>query len=300
LPGKWNIRRCAECKSLYLAERPTKAAIGKAYAASYFTHADARAQSMADNGHSLEWRLVNGYLNHRYHACRQPALSAGSKIIPLLPPLALQLDYFFRHLDARQAQGKRLLDVGCGNGGFLLRTQQAGWSVQGIEIDPLAVQCARQAGLSVHEGAFDALSNRDEFDVVTCSHVIEHVHEPLVLLHSMKTYLRPGGTIWFATPNAQSIGHKLFGASWLHLDSPRHLQIFSRQGLADLLAQAGFVNVHFNRRGRGAKSTFQQSRRIARENNQSTPCIPGFLVDILATLSARFSEELVVTARKPG
>jgi hypothetical protein len=27
---------------------------------------------------------------------------------------------------------------------------------------------------------------------------------------------------------------------------------------------------------------------------------PSFLVDILATLSARFSEELVVTAQKPG
>jgi SAM-dependent methyltransferase len=235
---------------------------------------------MADNGHSLGWRLVNGYLNHRYHACRQPALSAGSKIIPLLPPLALQLDYFFRHLDAREAQGKRLLDVGCGNGGFLLRTQQAGWSV--------------------HEGAFDALPSRDEFDVVTCSHVIEHVHEPQALLHSMKTYLRPGGTIWLATPNAQSIGHKLFGASWYLLEPPRYLPVFSRQGLADLLARAGFVDVHFHRRGRGAKSLFQQSRKIARENNQHTPCIPGFLVDILATLSARFSEELVVTARKPG
>ncbi|MDR1888727.1 MAG: class I SAM-dependent methyltransferase [Zoogloeaceae bacterium] len=299
LPGDWNIRRCLACQSYYLAERPTQAAIGKAYVSSYYTHTDARDLHKADNGTSLAWKFVNGYLNHRYHACRQPALSAGFWIIALLPPLAFQLNYFFRHLDARRAQNKRLLDIGCGNGLFLLRAQQAGWSVTGIEIDPLAVQAARQSGLSVTEGAFDSLSSQNEFDVASCSHVIEHVHDPLALLLAMKTYVRPGGTVWLSTPNAQSIGHKLFGEAWYPLEPPRHLQIFSRRGLADLFTRAGFVDIHFHCRGRGAASSFQHSKTIAQRLNKSVLRIPAFLVDILATISAGFSEELIVTARKP-
>src|SRR5206468_5655669 len=44
---------------------------------------------------------------------------------------------------------KRLLDVGCGGGAYLLRQRQRGWQVQGVDPSPTAVQAAREHGLDV-------------------------------------------------------------------------------------------------------------------------------------------------------
>ena len=61
-----------------------------------------------------------------------------------IEPLRLKLDYYARHL---QGTPSRLLDVGCGNGGFLLRAREMGWKAEGCDPDPQAVQTCRNLGL---------------------------------------------------------------------------------------------------------------------------------------------------------
>jgi hypothetical protein len=55
--------------------------------------------------------------------------------------------------------------------------------------------------------------------------------------------LRPGGTLWIATPNLDAAGHRMFGRDWLGLDPPRHLTVFTRSGLESVVSQAGFAAV---------------------------------------------------------
>jgi SAM-dependent methyltransferase len=302
VPGVWSIRRCKECDCTYLTPRPALDSIGKAYATgTYFTHADALKRHADDNGGSFIWRLANGYLNAHYNANRKPASTPGSWLVPLLPPLRLQLDYFFRHLPRRPTpEARRLLDIGCGNSVFLLRARQAGWDAHGIEPDPAAAAAAQAAGLPVMASGFETVGGNGDFDIVTSAHVIEHVHDPLALLIAMKAHLRPGGSLWLATPNIHSIGHLLFGAAWLALDPPRHLQVFSRSGLNLLLLKAGFEDIRFRRRGRGARSVFELSRGFKRQMGEKPPRFSHLFVDMLATLSSHYSEELVATARKPS
>src|SRR5207245_11243493 len=64
------------------------------------------------------------------------------------------------------------------------------------------------------------------FDVITSSHVIEHVLEPVAFLSVARRVLKPNGILYVFTPNAESWGHAMFGPSWYPLEPPRHLHIF--------------------------------------------------------------------------
>ncbi|MDG2537164.1 class I SAM-dependent methyltransferase [Dyella jiangningensis] len=296
VPGEWSMRRCVACGSFYLDVRPSAEAIGKAYV-SYHTHTDALVQASEDNGSSLLWRWANGYMRARYGASRAPSSFLGRWVLPLLPPLQQQLDYFYRYLPARPG---RLLDVGCGNGVFLTRARAAGWSTQGIEPDPKAVAAAQRAGLDVAEGTLDSCPGLGLFDVVTASHVIEHVHDPLAFLRQIHDRLRPGGQLWLATPNAGSLGHRVFGKAWRGLEPPRHMTVFSLPALRLLLEQAGFAQIKPRHRGRGSRYILQASRDVARNHGITGGYIPPTFVDVLATLSTSHAEECVITAVKVG
>lgn len=215
----------------------------------------------------------------------------------MLWPLRQQLDYFQRCLPCEPG---RLLDVGCGNGVFLLRAQAAGWRVEGIEPDPRAVAAAQRSGLDVQVGTLDDFCADGVFDAVTASHVIEHVHEPGRFLRQIANVLRAGGELWLATPNAAGPGHRHYGRAWRGLEPPRHLTVFSRGALQQLLERAGFTEIRFRRRGRGARYILQSSQALARAEGMRVRALPPWWVDLRASLSADAGEELVVTARRAG
>lgn len=300
VPGRWTFVRCAACDSLMLKVRPTRPAIAKAYPEDYVTHAPGVAAAARDGGNGIVWKLANGYLNSRYGARREPALAAGRLLVPLAWPVRQQLDYFFRHLSS--APG-RVLDVGCGNGAFLLRAREAGWSAFGIEPDPKAASAAVAAGLDVECVAFEDFAPRQRFDRVTLSHVVEHLHTPSDALTRVFEWLRPGGEIWIAMPNPCGPGHARYGKDWFSLDPPRHLFLPTPQVVAQMLRGAGFEEVEFIRRGRGARSSILPSSRYLKDGSWKSTRqgvqLLSLAIDLLASLSPRFSEEIVLRARRP-
>jgi len=244
-PGYWTMWRCASCYSGYLDPRPTVATIGQAYG-NYYTHQAGRGR--ADSS-SLGWfrrirrALSNGYLNARYGTDYQPASRLGPGLAKMLPWQRERLDARFRWLP-KPVAGQRVLDVGCGNGGFLLNARESGWQVMGVDPDPDAVATARQKGLEVRLGSMEAFAGEAElFDAITLSHVIEHVHDPKSVLADAYRLLKPGGTLYLDTPNIESRGYQIFGEHWHGVDPPRHLVLFNLKGLQQTLQQTGFTVV---------------------------------------------------------
>ncbi|UTG91863.1 class I SAM-dependent methyltransferase [Geobacter sulfurreducens] len=131
--------------------------------------------------------------------------------------------------------GRRLLDVGCGDGTFLLEAGQRGWRTVGTELNPAA---AREAGLDVR-GSVDAADDGIPYDCITLWHSLEHMTDPRRLLARLAAMLGPGGVLVVAVPDAGGLQCGLFGRHWLHLDVPRHLYHFSRASLGRLLAADG-------------------------------------------------------------
>jgi len=238
--GTWPLWRCQGCANAYLDPRPDRATIGEAYRR-YYTHAPAAHAAPA----ALSWRarlrlrLEAAYLHHRYGAAGPGAWPLAA-LYTLLPTHRWATDVRLRHLPG-PGRGRRLLDVGCGDGGFLRLAQACGWQVEGVDPDPKAVAEGRRQGLPLHEGGLEAYAGRAAcFDLITLSHVIEHVHDPAAALADCHRLLRPGGRLWIATPNIDSAGHAQHGRFWRGLEAPRHLVLFHEPGLRRLLAQAGF------------------------------------------------------------
>lgn len=298
LPGGWGYLACAACGSLHLNPRPTPATIGRAYPDDYVTHVSGENANSRDNGSSRVWRLANGYLNARFGTARYPASWIGRWIVPLLWPLRQQLDYFFRHLPTKPG---RVLDVGCGNGAFLLRARSAGWVVQGIEPDPLAATGARQEGLEVASCSIEEFAPEALFDQITLSHVFEHLHAPDEALRRMRIWLRPGGTLWMSLPNPSGFGHLVFGRNWFNLDPPRHLFLPPPYQVVAMLQAAGYEDVRLIRRGRGARSSILPSVDYARRRNGGPAgggALIAFVIDVLGSWFPALSEEIVVIARQ--
>ena len=247
-PGRWIMHACAACDTAYLDPRPTVESIGKAYA-QYCTHPEAANKTLdhetSERNSSLRTltrAMFNGYRNAHWKMAIAPSNPWGRYILPLIPLVRPLVAQQMRHMPPHPAgrQG-RLLDVGCGNGAFLKLAQKAGWSVHGIDFDPIAVTEARDGGLDIFLGDIDQLAVQEQtYDWITCSHVLEHVHNPQKLLKSMHRLLRPGGTLWLQTPNIHSIGHRTYGTSWIGADPPRHLTLFNLSTLRRTFESLGF------------------------------------------------------------
>jgi SAM-dependent methyltransferase len=171
----------------------------------------------------------------------------------------------------------RLLNVGCGTGGFNLAARAQGACPVGVDTDPEAIGicAARPAGRAGRflRAAAEALPFRDEaFDLVHCFSAIEHVVSVEAAVREMVRVVRRGGAVYLHTPNAWSWyeGHyKLFWVPFLpaplgrwylrlrgrppgYLDSVRRL---TPRRLRRAFAAAGVRDVRFVRGDRAREST---------------------------------------------
>ena len=120
-----------------------------------------------------------------------------------------------------------LLDVGCGDGTFLLEAQKAGWNVCGLETSETAVKNAKALGLSVLPGSLeDRLFDDSQFNLVRMWSVLEHVPDANVALRELVRILKPGGWAIIQVPNAASFAQRLTQARWSGWDLPAHLTHF--------------------------------------------------------------------------
>ncbi|MFL5734103.1 MAG: class I SAM-dependent methyltransferase [Chloroflexia bacterium] len=304
-PGVWTQYRCRVCGSAYLDPRPTRESIHLAYS-SYYTHS-APTMTALPAVLSRRFRMALGYLNVRYNCAFKEADRLGYLLALLTPLRGARQDRSVRHL-RRPAGSARLLDVGCGNGEFLAWMRLAGWEVEGIDPDPQAVASARSAGLSVQEGTLAEVPFPEgSFEAITLSHVIEHLHDPSDALRACFHALKPGGTLWIATPNLAAQGHREFGKRWLHLDPPRHLILFTPRSLRALLRPEGFQVAARPKPSYSTEWTYQASAAIANGHDpiNSPPPLPAplkrkaRLAEWRAYLRPQVAEEIVLLARKP-
>lgn len=114
-----------------------------------------------------------------------------------------------------------VLDIGCGEGGFIAYLQARGRTAVGLETNPEAVERARSAGLDVRLGDVATFSraNPQRFDVVTLFHVLEHLRDIRSFLESAVACVKPGGRFIVSVPYRDRI---LRTAGVEPLDCPPH------------------------------------------------------------------------------
>lgn len=260
--GEWDLRRCQsdDCELVWLDPTPTEEDIGKAYV-NYFTHQVEFNSSMF----RFRQKIKRGLAGLRYGYQSQTSFSARMLAIPLLflPFLSEQaIATSCLYLPCENLGN--LLEVGFGNGVLLNNLRCLGWSVEGVDFDPKAIDSARRNfNLNVRAGSLQSQNYpENNFDAIVINHVIEHVHDPQALLAECYRIMKPGGKLIVLTPNIQSQGYSKFGKAWVHLDPPRHLNLFSTKTLHKLASLSGLKIVNITTSAKDADTVWIMSHKI--------------------------------------
>lgn len=289
-PGRWSLFQCLSCGSAYLDPRPNEQTISLAYS-SYYTH---RSYDVASGALRRFWHaLRDDYLQAAFGVRSEHTLWPGRWLLRLFPLGRSGIDAALaRNLEPLPHPQARLLDVGCGNGNYLEFARRAGWQVQGVDFDPVAVATARERGLDVFEGTIKVLAGeRACYDRITLSHILEHVYDPWDVLADCYRLLKPGGVLWLETPNANSNGHKAFGPYWRGLEPPRHLHIFSRKCVRDKMAGIGFLDIKDRFSSFATGAMWRESRGIVAKAGGAKHLQHSLIGLVLAEIRALFSPD---------
>jgi 2-polyprenyl-3-methyl-5-hydroxy-6-metoxy-1,4-benzoquinol methylase len=264
--GVWNVFRCPRCELAWLSPRPRRKEIHKLYQ-QYHTHA-IPSEGHEDARESLG-RLARNAALRRF--CGYDSALVASRLRGLLAETLCRLGPV-RDAAAGSvmwlaaARRGRLLDVGCGNGSFLAHMKDLGWDVKGVERDPVAANAGRsEFGLDITTAPLEEANlPSNTFDVITASHVLEHVHDPVGFLRECGRLLRRGGAIVVVTPNSRSLGSRWFGSSWRGWEVPRHFFVFTPMTLRTCAERAGLQIDELRTTARSAREIWHSSRVLKR------------------------------------
>lgn len=144
----------------------------------------------------------------------------------------------------------RLLDIGCGTGGFVFAAGNMKWQSIGTEISFDCIQAARQKDLEVYFGNVTELDMEHEsFDVIRMHSVIEHLKDPRGVLNTASKLLRQGGLLLISTVNTDSFTASFQKESWKYIHPLYHVHLFNTSNLSLLLKKMGFKVKRLQTRG---------------------------------------------------
>ncbi|MCA9145055.1 MAG: methyltransferase domain-containing protein [Planctomycetaceae bacterium] len=152
----------------------------------------------------------------------------------------------------RLASPGPVLDVGCGWGHTLEENLPDGFTPWGIELSVNLAEQARQRfsrlGGQVFQG--DAVTHLREqspgfFHAVTLIAILEHVLDPVELLHEAGRVLSSQGVVVIKVPNFASVNRRIRGRRWCGLRFPDHVNYFTPDSLVRSAKKAGLHITRF-------------------------------------------------------
>lgn len=169
-----------------------------------------------------------------------------------------------------------LLDVGCGKGFFVKAALDSNIRAEGIDLSRSGIEYAvNTLGVKATTGRIQDHREggwKGSFDVVTLWATIEHLPDPVSVIHAIHDCLKPGGVLLCDTGLGHNGWEKLLPGHCQWYDAPQHLFVFSEQGLVSLLEQCGFSIIHCD-------TNFERSlmRRWVRRFRHVLLCVVGWI-----------------------
>jgi 2-polyprenyl-3-methyl-5-hydroxy-6-metoxy-1,4-benzoquinol methylase len=160
--------------------------------------------------------------------------------------------HWMRSILQFQLPPAKVLEIGCGHGGFVAMLHQAGFDAMGLELSPSIVKFATDTfAIPVLTGPLeDQNLSPASFDAIVMMDVLEHLPNPIHTLDQCLKLLKPDGIVLLQTPaypehlslrQMTESGHKFP----MMLDPNEHLYLFSKSSVRELFRRLGATHIEF-------------------------------------------------------
>lgn len=184
-------------------------------------------------------KLYSNYIStHTSHLYGEVSLNRIRKQFPIWRK------YFAKFLP--QDKEAKILDLGCGQGGFVYWLQTLGYkNTWGIDISDQQIEVAKSLGIeNIKQADLKKFlpGKRETYNLIFARDVLEHFRkeEILGILNLVYNSLSGGGKFVMQSPNAEG----LFWGRYRYADFT-HEVAFTRTSLSQILRAAGFKEIEF-------------------------------------------------------
>ncbi len=122
----------------------------------------------------------------------------------------------------------KILDIGCGNGEFVLHLQSLGFN-NVLGIDPFLDK--KSCVLSNKLIKKNILDMQGVFDVIIFNHTFEHLDNLPMICKKVDSLLSKKGLCIIRMPNIESLSFKIFKEHWEGIHAPFHIALPSQRGM---------------------------------------------------------------------
>jgi SAM-dependent methyltransferase len=139
----------------------------------------------------------------------------------------------------RLGEGRRLLDIGSGDGRFLAAARRQGFDCVGTDVSERLASLARERSRApVLVGKLPDLDlSPESFDWINLDQVLMYVPNPRAVMQKAADLLRPGGVCRLRENDADSFSARIKGtAYWMY--GPTHVNIWTKASVAAVAAAA--------------------------------------------------------------
>ncbi len=219
----YSLRQCRSCETVYLHPLPTPADLSVLYEES--------VQFASD--HYTDPEQVRRMLEY------YEGELAGLDLLPAGP--------------------SRLLEIGAGLAWVSRAAKKRNSQIWTVAQD-VSGECATACTWvdTYFVGTVDALTDRAPYDLVSLTHVIEHLPDPAAMLRTIAPLLRVGGKLFITAPFRPVGWHPSAGIdawrtySYLHV--PAHITYFSERWFRQKAGALGLEIVHWNATHEGGQA----------------------------------------------
>lgn len=167
--------------------------------------------------------------------------------------------------DIASIRDKTVIDIGCGGGILTESMAQLGAHVTGIDMSEAALNVAKlhqlESGAEVEYLLMPAeeiaAKRPQQYDVVTCMEMLEHVPDPVAIIQACAALVKPDGYVFFSTlnRNLKSYLFAIIGAEYIlkllpqnthdyaKFIRPSELSEWSRKNNLNIKE---FIGIHYN------------------------------------------------------
>jgi SAM-dependent methyltransferase len=206
--------RCINCGFMFINPQPSNNTLKKIYNKDYFLLAKSNGGEEHSSG--LKRKTAEAYLDK---------LFSQNKI----------------------SKNDSLLEIGCGNGDFLLSAALRGLKVTGVEFSPFAAKIAQDKikafGGKVIVGEISSLPNLKKYDYIIFCDVLEHVRSPRFFLKKVYNLLKDTGSVLCVVPSLDSWSARFLKSDWMEFKL-EHLTYFDSKTLRSLFYQENFFEIY--------------------------------------------------------